>query len=172
MRTINAILVLTLAILVFGCIQTSTPGLVQNQTDQAKTAYSIVPLEQDSPDDVPIVVPDENDSTVQEIEAADNDLPAVNYYYTSGCAAHKEIYPLILEAEQDFSYAIRFNEYNVSKPADLKAYNEFAVRHNISNMTRYTPVIEIGNITLTGLWEINKTSLYSALSDYADRNWS
>ena len=128
--------------------------------------------EQDSPDDVPIVVPDENDSTVQEIEAADNDLPAVNYYYTSGCAAHKEIYPLILEAEQDFSYAIRFNEYNVSKPADLKAYNEFAVRHNISNMTRYTPVIEIGNITLTGLWEINKTSLYSALSDYADRNWS
>jgi len=167
MRAIFAILALALVVLVLGCIQTSIPSPTQNQTNQNKTTYSVVPLEQDFLDDVPVIIPNENDSTMQEIEANyDSNLPEVNYYYSPGCSAHKEIYPLILEAEKEFAHAIKFNEYNVSNPTGFKAYDEFAVRHNVSNTTRYTPVVEIGNITLTGLWEINKTSLYSALENY------
>jgi thiol-disulfide isomerase/thioredoxin len=91
-------------------------------------------------------------------------LPVVIYYYSSKCTASKEVAPLIAEVEAYFNGTAKFREYDVITPEGLAAYNTFATQRNITK--RYVPLIRMDNLTLTGLAEINRSSVYNSLFAY------
>lgn len=91
-------------------------------------------------------------------------LPAVYYYYSSTCSASKEAAPLIAEIKAAFAGKMDFYEYNILNKTGMQEYDRFALKNNIT--TRYVPMIVIGNRTLTGLGEIKRENLYSALFEY------
>jgi len=166
-----AVLVL-LVVLAFGCIQQSANSInisqnVSNfssanislntsstsQTNSTYTPNSTKPIEINSSD---IIL----------VNCSNQDLQIIYYYHYPKCSACKEVRPLIDYMKKLYGNYTCFSESDVSTKTGLEEYNDFTSKNNIT--ARYVPAIKVGDNILTGLQEINYTSLYNALSTYTN----
>ncbi len=99
-----------------------------------------------------------NNSRVNNSEIKNSSLVQVYFYYSPICPFSHAIAPYVDLVATKYANSTEWHRFNVLDSLDILEYNAMAAQFNLTEGNgRVVPIIVIGNTSLSGMFEINRS---------------